>query len=134
MNDDGTVKVIRKYADKRGLKVYSIAYYHKWCDKNIELDPLDVFKWFACADIVFTDTFHGSVISLATGAQFISKIRGNGNKLAFLLEQYGVSDRKVDNFGGIEVISKSPIDYSIVRLKITDNRKKSFDFLKNSIS
>lgn len=133
MNDDETVSYIKKYAKKRGLKIYSLAYFHRWCDKNINVDPLDVFKWFGCAEMVFTDTFHGSVISLATGAQFISKIRGNGNKLAYLLEQYGVSDRKVNDFTTIEEISKKPIDYDDVNKTIERIRQYSLECLKNSL-
>ena len=133
MNDAETVASIKEYAQKRGLKIYSLAYFHKWCDKNIDVDPLDIFKWFGCSEMVFTDTFHGSVISLATGVQFISQIRGNGNKLAYLLEQYGVSDRKVDDFTTVEEISNKPIDYVAVNKNIMHIRQYSLKCLKNSL-
>lgn len=133
MNDNQTVKAIKEYASKRGLKIYSVGYFHRWCDKNIELDPLDVFKWFSCSEIVFTDTFHGSVISLETGTQFISQIRGNGNKLAFLLEQYGVANRKVSNFSDIEEIAKTPIVYDVVGKTIFDIREESMQYLSNAM-
>lgn len=133
MNDKQTVDAIKAYADKRGLKIYSIGYFHRWCDRNIDLDPLDVFKWFSGAEIVFTDTFHGSVIALETGTQFISQIRGNGNKLAFLLEQYGVSDRKVNDFSTIEKIVQSPIDYNIVEKTIEEIRKQSMQYLNSAL-
>jgi len=134
MNDDVTIKAIRDYSSKHKLSVYSVGFFHKWCDRNIELSPLDVFKWFANADMVFTDTFHGSVISLVSGAQFIAKIRGNANKLAFLLEQYGVSGRKVEDFGIIKEIIAKPIDYSEVNKRILDIRKTSLNYLKNAIN
>ncbi len=133
MNDDQAVKAIKEYAYKRGLSIYSVGYFHRWCDKNIDVDPLDVLKWFMCAEIVFTDTFHGSVISLETGTQFISMIRGNGNKLAFLLEQYGVADRKVLGFSDIEEIVKTPIDYSTVNQTISRIRNESLLFLKKAL-
>ena len=133
MNDDQTVKSIKEYAQKRNLKIYSVGYFHRWCDKSINLDPLDIFKWFACSEMVFTDTFHGSVLSLTTGAQFVSMIRGNGNKLAFLLEQYGVPDRKVNDFSTIEKIVHSPIDYNIVGKTIEDIRKQSMQYLGSAL-
>ena len=133
MNDDQTIKSIREYARKRGLKIYSVGYFHRWCDKSIDVDPLDVFKWFSGAEIVFTDTFHGSVISLETGTQFISQIRGNGNKLAYLLEQYGVSDRKVTGFSDIEEIVKTPIDYNIVNETVSKIRNESLFYLKKAL-
>lgn len=134
MNDKKTVEAIKDYARKRGLKIFSVGYFHRWCDKSINLDPLDVFKWFSCADMVFTDTFHGSVISLATGTQFISQIRGNGNKLSFLLEQYGVSERKVENFSTIEKIAAEPIDYERVIKKKMDIRKESMQYLVEALN
>lgn len=133
MNDEKTVKAIKDYAKKRGLKIYSPGYFHGWCDRNINLDPLDIFKWFFCADMVFTDTFHGSVISLVTGTQFVSQIRGNGNKLGFLLEQYGVSERQVNDFSTIEQIVNKPIDYDCVETRKLDIRKKSMQYLNDAL-
>lgn len=133
MNDEQTVKAIKGFARKRGLKIYSIGYYHKWCDKSINLDPLDVFKWFLGAEIVFTDTFHGTVISLETEAQFVVLIRENGNKLAFLLEQYGVTERRVNVFSEIENVVETPIDYKIVGQRIIDIREESIQYLKKAV-
>lgn len=133
MNDELTVRAIREYARKRNLKIYSVAYYHKWCDKNIQVAPLDIFKWFANAKMVFTDTFHGSVISLTSGTQFISQIRGNANKLSFLLEQYGVSERKVKDFSYIEKIAETPINYKIVDKTILKIRQDSMTYLKKAL-
>lgn len=133
MNDDTTVSAIRKYAVKRGLKVYSLGYFHKWCDENPNVSPLELFLWFRCADMVFTDTFHGSVISLSTEAQFISLIRNNQNKLAFLLKQYGVSERIVNDFAKIEEKANSPIDCTIVEITVQQIRERSFRVLKEFI-
>ena len=133
MNDDATVSAIRKYAVKRRLKVYSLGYFHKWCDENPNVSPLELFLWFRCADMVFTDTFHGSVISLSTEAQFISLIRNNQNKLAFLLKQYGVSERIVNDFAKIEEKANSPIDYTIVEITVQQIRERSFRVLKEFI-
>lgn len=133
MNDDKTVNAIRKYAKKRGLKVYSLGYFHKWCDDNPNVSPLELFLWFRCADMVFTDTFHGSVISLSTEAQFISLIRNNQNKLAFLLKQYGVAERIVNDFAQIDEKARIPIDYKKVGITVQQIRNRSFSILKEFI-
>ena len=133
MNDSNTIKSIKHFAKKRGLKVYSIGYYHGWCDKSINLDPLEVLKWFACSEFVFTDTFHGSVISLATGTQFVAMIRGNSNKLKFLLEQYNVSNRIINRFDEIEKVVKNNIDYTQINIVIRDLREKSRLYLSESL-
>lgn len=133
MNDETTVSSIKKYAAKRGLKIYSLGYFHKWCDENPNVSPLELFLWFRCADMVFTDTFHGSVISLATNAQFISLIRNNQNKLAFLLKQYGVEERTTKDFYDSERIASSSIDYNIIARKIIEIRTRSQETLINAI-
>ena len=124
---------IKKYPDKRGLKVYSLGYFHKWCDENPNVSPLELFLWFKCSDMVFTDTFHGSVISLATRSQFISLIRNNQNKLAFLLQQYGVDDRVTSDFTDIEGIVDMPIDYNVVGKTILRIREESKEALIEAI-
>ncbi len=135
MNDDSTVNYIKNFANVHRLKIYSLCYFHKWCDENINVSPLDVFKWFACSEMVFTDTFHGSVISLASETQFITKIRGNGNKLRFLLEQYEVIDRLTNDFSDIDKIIENPIDYDNRERKIiAQKRHDSFEYLKSALS
>ena len=133
MNDKTAVGAIRAYAKKHDLKVYSVAYYHKWCDKNIQVSPLDVFQWFANAQMVFTDTFHGSVISLTTGTQFVAQIRGNANKLSFLLDQYGVPERKISCFSMVEEVAATPIDYSVVNQTILEIRHQSEAYLRKAL-
>lgn len=128
MNDNKTQKEIRRYAIKHKLKIYSIGYFHDWCDMNIEVKPLDIFAWFKCADMVFTDTFHGTVISLTTGTQFVTKINGNSNKLKFLLEQFEVANREVTSFTDVERIK--PIDYNKEKLVIKKIRVHSINVLK----
>jgi len=131
MNDVDVQKDIREYANKHKLKIYSIGYYHGWCDKNIEVKPLDIFAWFKNADMVFTDTFHGTVISLTTGTQFVTKINDNSNKLKFLLKQFEVSNREVVSFDEVENLK--PIDYNEKNLVIENIRTYSLNVLKEMI-
>lgn len=135
MNDETTVNAIKNYARENGIKVYSIAYFHKWCDKNVQVKPLDLFRWFANAEMVFTDTFHGSVISIATGTQFISKTNGNANKLEFLLEQFDVSERIVKSFdvAEIEKVSSKRIDFNKVNEVKNNIRRRSASFFRNCL-
>lgn len=133
MNDKATINAIKEYAKRKNISVYSVGYYHGWCDKNIMVDPLEIFKWFSNADMVFTDTFHGTVISLVTNSQFLTKIRGNGNKLRFLLKQFGVSQREVDNFSDITSFNLEDIDYVSVNERIRTIREKSMKDLVKAI-
>ena len=133
MNDKETIDAICAYAKEHDLDVYSVGYYHKWCDKNINLSPLELFSWFENAECVFTDTFHGTVISLVSNTEFVTKISGNGNKLSFLLEQYGVTDRRAATFVDIPQITSEKIDYETVNSRIKEIRDYSLEFLSSAI-
>lgn len=133
MNDLETVESIKNYAKTNHLEIYSVGYYHKWCDRNIQVKPLDIFKWFSCAEMVFTDTFHGTVLSIVTGTQFLSKIRGNGYKLRFLLKQFGLMEREVSDFSKSSIEHCALINFEIVNKNITAVREKSLDLLKKAI-
>ena len=130
MNETQTVKAISNFAKNNGLKVYSVAYFHKWCDRNIQVSPLDIFKWFVCADMVFTDTFHGTVLSLICNTNFIAKLRGNSNKLGFLLDEYGLKKRIIEDLDNLERLYTEKIDYSTVNILLAEKRKKSINYLR----
>lgn len=134
MNDKETVEAIKTFAKKRGLKIYSVGFYHKWCDKNIQVTPLQLFSWFENAEYVFTDTFHGSVLSIVSNANFFAKISGNKNKLAFLLQQYGLEDRKVGSFSEAESLSEQSIDFDKLNNRIKEIRKQSDKYLRTVLS
>ena len=63
----------------------------------------------------------------------VSQIKGNANKLAFLLKQYGVSERKVEDFSCIEEIAANPIDYNVVNQTILKIRQDSMAYLSNAL-
>lgn len=133
MNEPQTVKAISNFAKNKGLKVYSVAYYHKWCDRNIQVSPLDIFKWFVGAEMVFTDTFHGTVLSLICNTNFVVKLRGNSNKLGFLLDEFGLRNRVVDDFANLDEVCSRPIDFNAVNKIIQEKREKSLLFLKEKL-
>lgn len=133
MNDKKTIQMIREYAKRHELKIYSIAFHHKWCDKSIQVFPLDIFVWFRGAEVVFTDTFHGSVLSLVTGREFISKVSGNGNKLAFLLRQYGVEHRLAEDFDRIDTMLDKPLDHDAIKENVLRIRMESMEYLAKSL-
>ena len=89
MNDPEEVDAIKAYAREKGLKVYSIGFYHKWADRNINVSPLQLLGWIKNAAFVITDTFHGSVISIICNSKIVVKVReSNRNKLTSLLGEF----------------------------------------------
>lgn len=134
MNDFETIESIREFAQSIDAKVYSVGYYHKWCDKNICCDPLDIFKVFAKAKVVFTDTFHGSVFSILCNTDLVVRIQGNSNKLTFLLKQFGLENRIVESFKECQNALKRDIDFGQVNRRIDVLREASMEYLKKAIN
>ena len=133
MQDEHEIEEIKKFAKKYDKKIYSLAYHHRWCDKNIQVSPDELLGWINGADCVITDTFHGTVLSLICNTPMIVKLRNNVNKLAFLLEEYGLKNRIVENFNNIESVYKMPIDFNSVNNIIDEKRKFSKQFLNDAL-
>ena len=133
MNGD-EVEKIAKYAKSKGLKTVSAGFYHKWCDININCDPLQLLGYFSNADCVVTDTFHGSVLSLITNRQFVVKVRNNSQKLEWLLQEYNLSSRISQGLENLEQMFEENIDYDFVNGVIAQNRAKSLQWLTEAVN
>jgi len=89
----------------------------------------------AGAEYVITDSFHGTVISLLYGRQFVSCV-GNPKRvtrLKSLLDLLGLSDRFMQDDCDAATIMrklKEPIDYSEVHRRLKELRVPSFDFIR----
>lgn len=131
MNDEKEVVEIRKYAAKNHLKVVSAGFYHRWCDKCVNVDPIQLLEWICGAEYVVTDTFHGTVMSMIMNTQFATKIRGNRHKLGYLLSEYGLEEREVMDFSKMTDIFRKPIDFKRVNVLIEQKRKIGMSFIEH---
>ena len=122
-------EAIKKFARTMGCKIYSVGYYHKWCDKNINVSPIELLGFVRDAQFVVTDTFHGSVLSIITGTPFAALPRTNKNKLSFLLSEYGLDDRILSNYSELEQIQKQEIDQDTLGAILEERRAASFAYL-----
>ncbi len=126
MNSKEEVDAIRKYASSRGLKTLSPGFYHDWCDYNVNVDPITLLSYFKNAEEVLTDTFHGSVMSLITGAKLAVKTReSNHFKLRNLLLEYGLEDRIFQAWEDLDSVMSPNIDYDRVNVEIERRRADS---------
>lgn len=129
MNNPEEIQLVRYVAEYFHLPVYSVGFYHSWCDKNINASPIQLLGYFKNASFVITDTFHGSVMSLITESDFAVFVRGNSNKLCNLLNEYDLSSRIYKNADECKKILSSEIDYEKVNQQIENYRKQSENFL-----
>lgn len=134
MNKPEEVEAIRKYASSRNLKIISTGFYHGWCDQNIDVDPVNLLAYFKHATEVITDTFHGSVMSIITGAKFAVKTReSNHFKLMNLLNEYGLSNRIFTKWTDIAETMNPEINYDKVNNEVEKRRGESMTILSKMI-
>lgn len=135
MNNLLEINKIRSFAKKHDLMIISPGFYHKWCDKNINIDPITLLSYFRDAQFVITDTFHGVVMSIITMKNMAVKIRGNSNKLSNLLIEYGIYDQMINSdFTNLEELYGNSISWKDVNDEVLKRRAFSMNFLLNSIS
>lgn len=131
MNKPEEIKLVRSVARYFNLPIYSVGFYHSWCDKNINAMPLDLLGYFKNATYIITDTFHGSVMSLITESNFAVFVRNNSNKLCNLLQEYDLTSRIFKSESECIKILETKIEYGSVNQKMETYRKKSMDFLNS---
>lgn len=130
--------MIKKFAQKKGVKVFCIGGVQDVCDKFIDCNPFEVIAYFQHADYIVTDTFHGTIISIISHKKFVSVIRkngyGNSEKLVDILERLKLKSRIIGDLSELEYQMNKPIDYVSVDDVIRNERKNSYEYLKGVLS
>ncbi len=125
------IDAIRCFARAHGLKTVAIGGSQFWCDAYIPVSPRRVLDWFAHADYVVTDTFHGSIFSVITKRPFAALLRpSNENKMTCLLKDLKLSERAVGTAAQLSDVLMAPIDYAAVEALLTKERDSARKYLK----
>lgn len=133
-------KYIKKYAKENNLKVYSIGGAQKCADKFIDCTPFEVLAYFKNAEMVITDTFHGSIFSIITQRPFVTLVRksvgnayGNEEKLTDLLKRLSLEQRIIYDIEEMKEVLNNEIDYLKVDSIIKLCRNDSMDYLRKEL-
>ena len=134
-------KKIDKFAcnlsKKTGLKIKYLSYqFHEfykkgkmYCNPKVE-DFLSLIK---NATYVITDSFHGTAFSLNFEKDFVIVYpQKYSTRIQSILEILNLENRVAKDENDLSVCEKI-IDYSIVRNNLEKERKKSLDWVKNSL-
>lgn len=90
---------------------------------------------FKAADMVVTDSFHGTVFSIIFKKEFIvlPNNRRGLTRIVSLLDNIGLLDRLITDFTNMPALY-SQIDWSSVSSKLQKQAEKDLSFLENSLS
>lgn len=126
-------ELVSTYARKFNLPVWSIQFSNfkrKYSNKLIlGATPSDYINLFRYADLVITDSFHGTAFSINMNVNFISmKYRANPMRAINLLEKVGLSNRL-----DMTPEDYTEIDYGKVNPLLEEMRKESRDWLVHAL-
>lgn len=89
------ISYIQSLARQLNCRVVAVGYCHLWCDEVINADPREFVELFENARLVVTDTFHGTVFSLAFDKDVRVIVRRNAFKVLDLLDDLDISNQVV---------------------------------------
>lgn len=132
------INVAKQIADKLQAKVFMVEWGHKpypGVDKMVSLvDPLMLIDYFVKAEFVVASSFHGTALSLNLGKPFISLAPARFNsRVKSILQIVGLSDRLVSSSEFDLSKALKNIDYQEVEKRLSEERKKSVDFLRTNL-
>lgn len=127
-------KEIRKFANKRGLRIFCIGGVQNCCDRFIDTDPFTVITYFQHAEYIVTDTFHGTILSTITHRPFASIVRnagyGNSEKLLDLLKRLRLESRIWNNLSELEDLLQEGQDYKETDYLLQRERIRTREYLR----
>lgn len=109
---------ILNYANKNGFKTCVVNYNSNRFDYSGAYTPFQTLALFKNAEMVFTDTFHGTVFSLIFNRQMYVLGKNKVSKPFMLLSQFGLTDRCVRSYNEKELNSCKIVDYNECNKKI----------------
>ena len=95
------------------------------CDAGIE----DFLSYIDNAEVVVTNSFHGTVFSILFEKPFLSvKLASTSSRVENLLNMTGLASQLVE--GTVKTYNLT-VDYTDVQRVLTEERQKSLDYLKS---
>lgn len=138
----GENEILRKYAREKDLKILCFGGVQGCCDEFIDCTPFELLAYFRDAEIIITDTFHGTIFSIINNRPFATIIRksagtnyGNEEKLSYLLEVTGTTSQGIECLSYNQLVSvlMTPIDYITINLILNERRIDAKRYLEKNL-
>ena len=133
-------KVLSEFHKKTGLKLVAVSPFFPITAPNIhnvvDAGPLDFLNLLKNAEVIFTDSFHGTAFSINLNKPFysyIGKNTGDNRKLG-IMRQFGLEERAMESLEEVLDINDYYIDYSKVSPRIEGIRQSSKKWLLDALN
>ena len=126
------LKSVRILAEKHNLKVISVTPFSsvhvKGIDTRQDCGPLDFINYIKNAELVITNSFHGTAFSINMSTPFYSIKADSDKRKSLLMERLGLPDRTVSSVSEIEQISDYSCDYTNTQMLLEKEREDSLNY------
>lgn len=123
---------IIKIAKDKNLAIVNIGRYADWCDLNVTTLPQEFVSYFADAEYIITNTFHGTVFSTIFQKNF-AVTTDKKKKIVDYLNRTGLCKRMLTNPNQIIELYEQNIDYYEVMRKLDEFRLVSIEYLQKNL-
>jgi hypothetical protein len=127
-------ELVKKIAKKYNLKIVHIANLSD--KKTYTANPCEFIDYINSASLVLTDSYHGTIFSVLMETPFFVFERIGGlsmySRISTLLDMTKLKNREEKDIS----LNKNllEMDFSHVQSILNEERKKSFDYLKNALN
>ena len=130
---DEEIGIIKEFCKKNKKELVAIGNAQSWVENRENVEPLEMLTYIKGADFIITDTFHGTVFSIKYNKPFATLVRpDNINKLKDLLIRLKKEDRIISDFYELDKIYHCPIDFTETNNIIEQEKKHTYQYLKNA--
>jgi hypothetical protein len=132
------VDILTELSEKTGKKI--IALTPEWPKRVVGIENVidvgieDFLSLINYADLICTNSFHGTALSIALNKNFLvlEKFKQEDDRKTTILKLLGLEHRMIDSVSAIGE-AFNPIDYNAVNLQLEELKKHSLSFLKKAI-
>jgi hypothetical protein len=127
-------KKINNFSSSNNLEIVRLADIND--NKRFIEGPSEYIDYFKSADVIFTDSFHGTIYSILFNKPFVIYERYGGfvsmsSRINTLLNKFNFKSRIAENINEKDIFE---IDFSHVEDILEKERKKSIEYLKRAVN
>ncbi len=142
-------RIAKRISEYTGYKILMLPHLDEFVESDLDfadqflynIDPAEFINLIRNASFVCTDSFHGTCFSILNHRKFFTFNRFQDNnsqstntRIDSLLSTLGLSDRRINNESvEISKLLSMEINYNDVDEILENKRKRSIEFLKNSL-
>lgn len=134
--DKRLTEIAKKIAQKTNLKIIELndkKIDNYFCEQVSEASPTEYLELMKNAQVIVTNSFHGTVFSIIFKKEFYTITRLNRNsRMENILDIVDMKDRLIEDVKDIEKVKKQDYKKAYERLEV--EKEKSRTFLKNALT